>query len=193
MSKKTSVSDFITSAASLDQCPLHTLQEIAVVGRSNVGKSSLLNKILKRDLVKVSQTPGKTQLINFFSKEGKYCLVDLPGYGYAKLSKETVETWKEMIEGYLVGREQLIGVLMLIDIRRMFEEEEKLLLKSLKQLNLPIAFVFTKSDKLNSTELRKMTQECSKKYKPSFFVSSLKDTGVVELEDYIYRKWVINK
>ncbi len=190
MSKKTPLSDFITSAASLDQCPLHSLQEIAVVGRSNVGKSSLLNKILKRDLVKVSQTPGKTQLINFFSKEGKYCLVDLPGYGYAKLSKDTVETWKEMIEGYLVGREQLVGVLMLVDIRRMFEEEEKLLLKSLKQLNLPLVFVFTKSDKLNSSELRKMTQEFSRKYKPSFFVSSLKDTGVVELEDYIYREWI---
>lgn len=197
MSKKTpmseSISHFIVSATTLDQCPLHNLKEIAVVGRSNVGKSSLLNKILKRDLVKVSQTPGKTQLINFFSKENKYCLVDLPGYGYAKLSKETVESWGEMIEGYLLGREQLIGVLLLVDIRRELEEEEKNLLKSFKKMNLPVIFVFTKADKLKSSELSKIQKKFSSKYKPAFYTSSLKDTGVAELEDYVYRNWILER
>jgi GTP-binding protein len=197
MNKKTpmseSISHFIVSATTLDQCPLHKLKEIAVVGRSNVGKSSLLNKILKKDLVKVSQTPGKTQLINFFSKEGKYCLVDLPGYGYAKLSKKTIETWKDMIEGYLLNREQLIGVLLLVDIRRDLQEEEKSLIKIFKKMSLPVIFVFTKIDKLNLSELKKMQNKLSSKYIPSFYTSSLKDKGVFELENYIYRNWILEK
>ncbi len=192
MKKINPVSDFITSAKTLDKCPLHDLKEVAVIGRSNVGKSSLLNQILKRDIVKVSQTPGKTQLINFFTKEGKYCVVDLPGYGFTKISGDIVAEWKEMIEGYLLGREQLVGVMFLLDVRREFQEEEKLLLKWLKQIELPYLFAYTKSDKLSNSELKKAKDVFSKKARgiPVFFVSNLNGNGISDLEDFVYKQWI---
>lgn len=110
--------EFIISAAWKKQFPIDGKDEIAFVGRSNVGKSSLINAITnRRKLVKVSGTPGKTRLVNFFMINNDFYFVDLPGYGYAKVSKKELEKWSQTIEGYLVGREQLKKVILLVDSR----------------------------------------------------------------------------
>jgi GTP-binding protein len=148
--------DFITSAVKPDQYPPAEGPEIAFAGRSNVGKSSLINCLVNRKrLVKTSSTPGRTQLINFFSINAAFNLVDLPGYGYARVPEKVRRQWGPMVERYLSSRTTLKGVVLLMDIRRRPGEEEGNLLSWLFDRQIPCLPVLTKADKLSKTKQRK--------------------------------------
>jgi GTP-binding protein len=141
---------FITSAATPEQFPPPRLPELAVVGRSNVGKSSLINALVGSELARTSRTPGRTRLVNWFEvSAGKpFHLVDLPGYGYAEVSHAMRESWRPLIESYLSGRTTLAGVLLLVDIRRGPEDEELDFVPWLAERGIPIIVALTKADKL---------------------------------------------
>jgi GTP-binding protein len=142
---------FITSAAKPADFPPPSLPEVAVVGRSNVGKSSLINALVGQDgLARTSRTPGRTRLVNWFEigTTPPFFLVDLPGYGYAQVDQATRESWRPLIETYLADRPTLVGVLLLIDIRRNAEEEELDFVPWLAQRDKPILVALTKADKL---------------------------------------------
>ncbi|MEO8705057.1 MAG: ribosome biogenesis GTP-binding protein YihA/YsxC [Kofleriaceae bacterium] len=142
---------FVTSAAKPDEFPVATLPEVAVVGRSNVGKSTLINLLVGQDgLARTSRTPGRTRLINWFEIEStpKFHLVDLPGYGYAEVNQAMRESWRPLIETYLSDRATLAGVLLLIDIRRGTQDEELDFVPWLAEREKPIVVALTKSDKL---------------------------------------------
>lgn len=142
--------DFVTSAVKPSQYPPADLPEVAFAGRSNVGKSSMINCLVnRRKLVKTSQRPGKTQLVNFFVINEGLRFVDLPGYGYAKVSKAVKRQWGPMIESYLDTRSTLCGLFLLMDLRREPGEEEWRLLEWLAQRGLPARVVLTKADKLS--------------------------------------------
>jgi GTP-binding protein len=144
---------FITSATKPPQYPEGDLPEIAFSGRSNVGKSSLINALVNRkNLVRTSSTPGRTQLINFFDVNGTFTLVDLPGYGFAKVPLEVKKQWGPMIEKYLSMRTTLRGVVLIIDIRRIPKEEDLQLLNWLRTFSIPPILVVTKCDKVSKNE-----------------------------------------
>lgn len=141
--------EFITSAVKPSQYPPVGLPEVAFAGRSNVGKSSLINTIVNRKrLVKTSRTPGRTQLINFFSINEKLMLVDLPGYGYAKVPAAIRKKWRPMIETYLAWRDSLRGVFLILDVRRTPDEREQLFVEWLTERRIPVVIVVTKIDKV---------------------------------------------
>jgi GTP-binding protein len=143
---------FVISASKPEEFPAPTLPEVAVVGRSNVGKSSLINALVGQDgLARTSRTPGRTRLVNWFeveAKSGKFHLVDLPGYGYAEVSQAMRESWRPLIESFLDKRESLAGVLLLIDIRRGVQDEELDFVPWLAERSRPICVALTKADKL---------------------------------------------
>lgn len=140
---------FVKSASRLQEAPHMALPEICVAGRSNVGKSSLLNTLAKRKgLAKVSQTPGRTRLLNFFDVQGVFALCDLPGYGFAKVDRAEQERWGEMVRGYLEDRPQLVLALLLVDIRRDPADEEKDLIAWFRAHDLDCLLVATKADKV---------------------------------------------
>ncbi|MEP6862414.1 MAG: ribosome biogenesis GTP-binding protein YihA/YsxC [Deltaproteobacteria bacterium] len=140
---------FITSAAQPSDFPPPGKPELAVVGRSNVGKSSLINALVKQDgLARTSRTPGRTRLVNWFEIDDKFHLVDLPGYGYAEVKKDVRESWRPLIESYLDKRAALTGVLLLIDIRRGVQDEELDFIPWLAERAIPVVVALTKSDKL---------------------------------------------
>jgi len=140
---------FVTSAASPSDFPPPSLPEVAVVGRSNVGKSSLINALVGRPgLARTSRTPGRTRLVNWFAIDERFLLVDLPGYGYAEVSQAMRESWRPLIEGYLSARTSLAGVLLLIDIRRGVQEEELDFAPWLAERAMPAVVALTKADKL---------------------------------------------
>lgn len=148
--------EFITSAVKRDQYPIDTRPEIAFVGRSNVGKSSIINAItLRKKLAKVGNTPGKTRLINFFLINNSFYLVDLPGYGYAKVSKVERKKWGQIIEEYLVKRENLKKVVLLVDSRHKPTEDDILMLNWIRYYGYNVTVIATKTDKLTKNELRK--------------------------------------
>jgi GTP-binding protein len=143
--------EFVTSAASPSQFPKPSGPEVALLGRSNVGKSSLLNRLVaRRNLARTSSTPGKTRLVNWFRVEGErsLCLVDLPGYGYARVPKRERESWKPLIEAYLARGAALRAALLLQDVRRDLCDDERLLLAWLAERAVPALLVLTKCDKL---------------------------------------------
>lgn len=156
-------SEYIISAVSKAQYPEEKLPEIAFIGRSNVGKSSLINSLCNRkNLAKTSQTPGKTQTINFFrvtlkSEENliPIHLVDLPGYGYAKTSKTNRRIWAKFIEEYLLASENLKFVCQLVDMRHNLMDSDKKFFNWLVEKNLPVLIISTKADKLSKTEQKK--------------------------------------
>ena len=149
-------SEFITSAVKPDQYPTDNRLEIAFVGRSNVGKSSLINSLTnRRKLVKVSRTPGKTRLVNFFLINNDFYFVDLPGYGYAKVSRVEKETWGKFIETYLVNRSQLKRIILLVDCRHKPTDDDKLMYNFIKHYGYDCTVVATKTDKLTKNELKK--------------------------------------
>jgi GTP-binding protein len=140
---------FLTSAAQPSDFPPPSLPEVAVVGRSNVGKSSLINTLVGQPgLARTSRTPGRTRLVNWFAIEDRFHLVDLPGYGYAEVSQATRESWRPLIESYLAKRTSLAGVLLLIDIRRGVQDEELDFVPWLEQRAMPVVVALTKADKL---------------------------------------------
>jgi GTP-binding protein len=184
--------DFIISAVKVEQFPKDGLPEVAFVGRSNVGKSSIINALTnRRKLVKVSSTPGKTRLINYFLINLNSYFVDLPGYGYAKISKEEKKSWGKMIEIYLNGRKELKKVILLLDCRRKPNEDDLLMYSWIKHYGYNCMIISTKSDKLNKNELRKSEKIIRETLKIDdkekiYFYSSLKKVGKEELLDYIY-------
>ena len=144
--------EFIKSAVKPTEYPPPQLPEVAFAGRSNVGKSSLINTLVNRKrLVKTSNTPGRTQLLNFFTVNGRIGFVDLPGYGYAKVPEPVRQRWGPMVEAYLSQRGCLRGVVLLIDLRRDPGSEEINLLHWLADRTLPVRIVLTKADKLSKS------------------------------------------
>jgi GTP-binding protein len=147
---------FVCSAVTPEHYPPADLPEVAFAGRSNVGKSSLINKILNRKkLVRTSKTPGRTQLLNFFEINGIWRFVDLPGYGYAKVPEEVRKRWRPMVEIYLTGRATMQGIVLLLDIRRMPSKEDLTLWDWLQAKEIEVIPVLTKADKLSKGK-RKM-------------------------------------
>ena len=155
--------EFVTSAAQPGQFPRDSKPQIAFSGRSNVGKSSIINALLhRRNLVKTSATPGKTQLINFFLiNEGLY-FVDLPGYGYARAPQAVTDVWAPMIEGYLKGASRLSAVVVLLDCRREPDDRDRLLISWLRQYGIPAIYALTKADKLNRQESERARRDIAK-------------------------------
>ncbi|HPO49042.1 MAG TPA: ribosome biogenesis GTP-binding protein YihA/YsxC [Spirochaetota bacterium] len=148
--------EFFKSFANHKDIPNTQNVEICFVGRSNVGKSSLLNDLANRKISLTSSTPGKTQLINFFLVNGKFYFVDLPGYGYAKVPKSMKRDWNEFIVGYLENREQMKVIFFLLDIRRTPNEQDKTLNEWFKTIeNVKVFYILTKADKLSSNEVQK--------------------------------------
>ena len=136
------------------------LPEIAFAGRSNVGKSSLLNKVLKRrSFARVSKTPGRTREINFFKVNDAFLLADLPGYGYARVSKERSAEWGPLIESYLRGTKDLRGVVQLLDVRHDPTDDDRQMLDFLADVGVPVMFVATKTDKISRLAVDKRIQE----------------------------------
>ncbi|MBR1504414.1 MAG: YihA family ribosome biogenesis GTP-binding protein [Prevotella sp.] len=185
--------EFTLSAPTVTMCPKDKKPEYAFIGRSNVGKSSLINMLTNnKKLAKTSATPGKTLLINHFIINNEWYLVDLPGYGYAKRSKKDVQKLDQMISGYILQREQLVNVFLLVDIRL---EPQKIDLEFIEWLgtsSVPFAIVFTKADKLSASKVsqnveayKKVLLETWEELPPMFVTSSEKKEGRTEVLDYI--------
>ena len=184
---------FIISSTDYKKCPQPTLPEYAFIGRSNVGKSSLINSIVnQKNLAKVSSKPGKTQIINHFLIDDKWYLVDLPGFGYAKISKTKRQEFQKMTSNYLSYRDNLMCLFVLIDLRLKPQIIDQNFMQWLAIAKIPFKIVFTKSDKVNKNSVTKNI----KKYKeymrkeweeiPEIFItSSLKKTGLIEIENFI--------
>lgn len=157
-----SSAEFVKSSQELNQCPQPDMPEFAFIGRSNVGKSSLINMLVeKKDLAKTSSQPGKTQLINHFIINDEWYLVDLPGYGYAKTSMENRKRWRMMIENYLLKRENLLTVFVLIDTRLEPQKNDLEFINFLGENGVPIKLIFTKTDKQSA----KKTQDSLELFK----------------------------
>lgn len=185
--------EFTLSAPRVSMCPNDTKPEYAFIGRSNVGKSSLINMLSRnKKLAKTSSTPGKTLLINHFLINREWYLVDLPGYGYAKRSKTEVAKLDQMIRGYILEREQLVNVFVLVDIRLEPQMIDLEFINWLGLSSIPFAIIFTKADKLSEGKVkasvdayvRKML-ETWEEMPPYFVTSSEKARGRDEVLDYI--------
>lgn len=148
--------EFVKSAYKMVQVPEEALPEIAFAGRSNVGKSSLINRLVNRNgLVKVSARPGKTQSLNYFIVDSKLYLVDLPGYGFAKVSRKLQDDWQELVTDYLSTSPTLRCVVVLIDIRHALKAQDRELIEWLRSRGRPFIIVYTKRDKLSNNEQAK--------------------------------------
>ncbi|MDO4161264.1 MAG: ribosome biogenesis GTP-binding protein YihA/YsxC [Prevotellaceae bacterium] len=184
---------FTLSSPTLSKCPVDNKPEYAFIGRSNVGKSSLINMLCNhKNLAKTSATPGKTLLINHFIINNEWYLVDLPGYGYAKRSKTVQNKLEQMISSYILQREQLANVFVLIDIRHEPQKIDREFIDWLGQSSIPFAIVFTKADKLATTKVKPAAEAYMNQLKdtweelpPYFISSSEKKTGKEEILDYI--------
>ncbi len=178
---------FIISAVSDKQYPSGVLPEIAFVGRSNVGKSSLINSLLNRKkLVKTSATPGKTQMINFFDVNNEFVFADLPGYGFAKVPKAVQKKWQALVEQYLTKRENLCVVVLIVDIRRKPTDLDLHMQEWLEESEVDYILVATKSDKLTQAEQSRQLKEIRKAFLDNtdnalVAYSSKKDKGRKEL------------
>ncbi len=185
--------EFLTSAAKKNQYPPEGPVEIAFAGRSNVGKSSLINLLTgRKNLAKVSGNPGKTRTINFFDIDGSWRIVDLPGYGYARVSKSESESWGKMMEDYLENRESLATVVQLIDCRHEPTAQDIQMFEYLRYYELSGIVVATKADKLSKNELSKNLAMIRRTLELDdnetlIAVSALKKTGVDSLLEEIGR------
>ncbi|POY38330.1 YihA family ribosome biogenesis GTP-binding protein [Solitalea longa] len=185
--------EFVCSNTQISKLPEPTLPEYAFIGRSNVGKSSLINMITSvKGLAKTSQTPGKTQLINHFIINKNWFLVDLPGYGFARVSKSLAEKWEKFIRQYLSKRENLQCVMVLVDSRLEPQKLDLQFIDSLGEMGLPFVVVFTKSDKQSkgktATNVQLFKNELLKNWEelPDIFITSSEDkTGRDELISFI--------
>lgn len=186
---------FIKSAVLPKDFPQTGKKEIAIAGRSNAGKSSFLNSIANTKIAKVSNTPGKTRLLNFFSRGDSYVLVDMPGYGFAARSGKEMREWHTMVENYLSMREELAGLVLVMDARRDWTEDEELLKAFTDSRGLPLAIVLTKSDKLTKNEINRAIMKIKKDAATDavFMTSALKKIGHEEVEEYLFENWVKKK
>ena len=185
--------EFTLSAPMESMCPKDNKPEYAFIGRSNVGKSSLINMLTNnKKLAKTSATPGKTLLINHFIINNEWYLVDLPGYGFAKRSKKEVARLEQMISGYILQREQLVNVFLLVDIRLEPQKIDLEFIQWLGDSSVPFAIVFTKADKLSVSKAtqqveayKKVLLETWEELPPIFVTSAEKRQGRDDLLDYI--------
>lgn len=186
-------SEFVISAPTVSKCPKDDKPEYAFIGRSNVGKSSLINMLCNhKGLAKTSATPGKTLLINHFIINNEWYLVDLPGYGFAKRSKTVQQKLEQMIASYILQRKQLINVFVLIDIRHEQQKIDREFVDWLGESNVPFTIVFTKADKLGPGKAKQNAQKWLEQLKdrwetlpPYYITSSEKKLGREELLSYI--------
>jgi GTP-binding protein len=184
---------FVKSSPKLELCPAPNLPEYAFIGRSNVGKSSLINMLVgEKKLAKISGTPGKTQLINHFLINDKWYLVDLPGYGYAKVSKTKREKWNKLINHYITGRDNLVNVFLLIDSRIPPQKNDLAFFEFLGEHQLPFTILFTKTDKITVGILKKNIEtyrdELLKSWEtmPAYIITSaIKKTGREKILSFI--------
>jgi len=191
---KIKTADFVISNSDVSKCPKEQLPEYAFIGRSNVGKSSLINMLTDRNkLAKISGRPGKTQLINHFKINNNWFLVDLPGYGYAKVSKTIKRTFQSFIKNYFLQREQLICTFVLIDCRHEPQKIDLEFMEFLGENGIPFCIIFTKADKIKLSELNRNIQIYTKtmtqtiwETMPQHFVSSASNaTGREEILEFI--------
>jgi GTP-binding protein len=151
--------EFVGSFVRLDQLPTDGSWELATVGRSNVGKSSLINKLLgRRNLAKSSSTPGKTRMLNYYKINGGWYIVDLPGYGYAKAAKTEKQRWGRLVEQYLLRRENLYGVVLLLDIRHLPSQDDRMMYLWLRAHEIPLLPVANKADKLSRAQQQRQLE-----------------------------------
>ena len=190
---KVAHAEFVLSNTKVELCPKNKIPEYAFIGRSNVGKSSLINMLCNRKkLAKTSSRPGKTQLINHFLINKQWYLVDLPGYGYARVSKTQKKTFQKFITNYFIKRKELITAFLLIDLRHKPQTLDLEFMRWLGKNYIPFSIVFTKADKLKEKEIKKNTSEYFKALEddweemPKYFItSSEKSLGRDELLSYI--------
>ncbi len=191
---KINTAEFIISNSDVSKCPLERIPEYAFIGRSNVGKSSLINMITNhKNLAKTSGKPGKTQLINHFKINSNWFLVDLPGYGYARVSKKTKEVFQQFITDYFEKREQLVCAFVLVDIRLEAQKIDLEFIEYLGETEVPFCIVFTKADKISRTKVdshiaayRKQLLANNWEEMPQYFVtSSTEGTGKDALLEFI--------
>ncbi|HKL76239.1 MAG TPA: ribosome biogenesis GTP-binding protein YihA/YsxC [Halanaerobiales bacterium] len=148
--------EFVISAYGYEDYPDHNKAEIAFAGRSNVGKSSLINMLVRRNkLARTSSTPGRTQSINFYNIDRKFYFVDLPGYGFAKVPKNVKDEWGELINDYLYHRDNLEGIVMIVDSRHKPTSDDKQMLKWIRSFDIPFIIAATKADKLTNNKKKK--------------------------------------
>ncbi|MCH9032013.1 MAG: YihA family ribosome biogenesis GTP-binding protein [candidate division Zixibacteria bacterium] len=187
MKKNKPIAEFKLSAYALDQLPRDGFPHIAFAGRSNVGKSSLLNSLLdQKGLAKTSSTPGRTQAINVFEIDSSYYFIDLPGYGFAKAPISVKEKWAKLVDGYFRNCRELAGVIVLLDCRRIPSDDDLTLLDWLISRSAPFIIALTKSDKLGRGKLSQ-TMRSLEKVLPGGIIpySSPKGTGKKELWSWI--------
>ena len=181
---------FYAAAETLDRLPPLGLPEVAFAGRSNVGKSTLINALTRRKaLARTSHTPGRTQQLNFFNINERFVLVDMPGYGYAKVSKTRRADWEKLIKSYLRGRSTLRVVFLLVDSRHDLKESDVALMKMMDETGAPYRVILTKADKLGKKEAQQICSKIAVKlkkhpaaYPEPILISSHQEQGVLELQ-----------
>lgn len=190
-------SDYLISSPSVDKCPAPDRPEYAFIGRSNVGKSSVINMLCqKKEVAKISSSPGKTQMINHFSitdnEKKQWYLVDLPGYGFAKVSQTQRKSWQKMIEGYIKQRQNLMNLFVLIDSRHTPQKLDLDFINQLGEWQVPFALIFTKADKTTQREVAAHIKQFLEAMKeswqflpPHFVTSAVKHTGAKPILSYI--------
>ncbi|MFC2176432.1 ribosome biogenesis GTP-binding protein YihA/YsxC [Bacteroidota bacterium] len=185
--------EFVMSNSDMRKCPKPDRPEFAFIGRSNVGKSSLINMLMNRKgLAKTSSTPGKTQLVNHFDVNHQWYLVDLPGYGYAKVPKTQKKNFERMIADYVLGRENLVNMFVLIDARHSPQQIDLEFMEWLGTSSIPFSIVFTKMDKLKNSEIAKKLKtyrnkmlETWEELPMQFITSASKSEGREEILDFV--------
>ncbi len=191
---KINTAEFVISNSDVKKCPTEPIPEYAFIGRSNVGKSSLINMLTNnKNLAKTSSRPGKTQLINHFKINSNWFLVDLPGYGYAKVSKSTKATFQKFITEYFEKREQLVSAFVLVDIRHEAQKIDLEFINYLGEGGIPFSIIFTKADKISKGAIQKHVAAYQKallangweEFPPFFVTSSESELGKDEVLNYI--------
>ena len=179
--------NFIISAEKLSQCPTFNLPEFALLGRSNVGKSSFINRLSNnKKLAKTSNTPGKTRLINFFNMSDKFIIADLPGYGYAKISKETQERWQKNLEEYLLNRSEIKSLIQFIDARHEIQKNDFQMREWVNSYSLPIFTIVTKIDYVKRSDIQKIISKVKREFGGDVLPFSSTDSYYVDnVTDYI--------